>query len=289
MAQTRRRHEQPRFVAGLALLTIAVAVVIEFGIFLLPTNYRHSLGIRLITVWPLALIVALLAGRASSRLFRSIEENEAARTEALGIVAYLKARNAILHIVASSIDITAAFQKLSERIADIVPCDRVGLALLTDDGQEFRTLTSRVRPEEKRSKGRPEVQLPRAGTLVGHVVTSREPAIENHIGPLASKYFDANLLHTAGFRSALVLPVIYEDRSLGTLSCVSRSSNAFDKSHVEALVPVAELLGVAYTNQKLAKALARTESAQAIADGIFSVVYEMTDAVQALVGLADVV
>jgi hypothetical protein len=55
------------------------------------------------------------------------------RIDALETVDYLKAVNALLRTLASTPDITRSLFELAVRIHAIVPCDRVGLALLTED------------------------------------------------------------------------------------------------------------------------------------------------------------
>ena len=66
-----------------------------------------------------------------------------------------------------------------QRIARLVPCDRVGLALLTENGQEFQTYTARVHEDERRTRPRPEVVFKIEQTALGSVVRSREPLIIN--------------------------------------------------------------------------------------------------------------
>ena len=67
----------------------------------------------------------------------------------------LELSNAVLQVVARSVDVPLAFQTLAERIVLLVACDRVGLALLSDNGEEFQTYTARVNQEERRSRPGP--------------------------------------------------------------------------------------------------------------------------------------
>ena len=67
-------------------------------------------------------------------------------------------------------------RNLAQRIAPLVACERVGLALLTEVGDEFQTYTARVR-EDRRVASPPGHRLQDERTAIGHVVRSREPLI----------------------------------------------------------------------------------------------------------------
>src|SRR6185503_5456133 len=126
----------------------------------------------------------------------------------------------ILEIIARSADATLAFQALASRIARLVPCDRVGLALLSENGQEFQTYTARVHEEERRARPRPEIVFKIDQTVLGGVVRSREALIVPDISAAAADFLDANVLHTSGFGSALIIPLVSKGRAVGTLNFV---------------------------------------------------------------------
>jgi hypothetical protein len=85
------------------------------------------------TAWFVMIILASLARRLHSQA-QQIQGYEHSQQETLGEIEQLQTQNAMLEIIARSVDVTLAFQGLASRIARLVPCDRVGLALLTDDG-----------------------------------------------------------------------------------------------------------------------------------------------------------
>ena len=103
------------------------------------------------------LILASLATRRIGTMAQRIRVHEHAHEETLGEIEQLQTQNAMLEIIARSVDVTLAFQALASRIARLVPCDRVGLALLTENGQEFQTYTARVHEDERRARPRPEI------------------------------------------------------------------------------------------------------------------------------------
>ena len=129
----------------------------------------------------------------------------------------------MLDIIARSVDVPLAFQALAARIARLVPCDRVGLALLSEDGQEFQTYTARVQEEERRARPRPDIVFKVERTVIGSVVRSREPMIIADIETAAPDYLDANVLHTSGFGSVLIVPLVSKGRAVGTLNLVARA------------------------------------------------------------------
>ena len=110
------------------------------------------------------------------------------------------------------------------RIAGLVRCDRVGLALLTETGQEFETFTARVQEDERRNRPRPDVVFSVDSTAIGMVVRTLEPLLINDIAQADADLLDVNVLLTAGFKSALMLPLVSSGRGVGTLNLVSRAA-----------------------------------------------------------------
>src|SRR5215510_4355805 len=150
----------------------AIAWIVAGGI---PT--RPGVVVQVVAAWTVMLILASLATRRIGTMAQRIRVQEHTHEETLGEIEQLQTQNAMLEIIARSVDVTLAFQALASRIARIVPCDRVGLALLTENGQEFQTYTARVHEDERRARPRPEVVFRVEQTLLGSVVRSREALI----------------------------------------------------------------------------------------------------------------
>ena len=146
----------------------------------------------------------------------------------------LQTQNAMLEIIARSVDVPLAFQALASRIARLVPCDRVGLALLTENGEEFQTYTARVQKDERRARPRPEIVFKVERTVIGSVVRSREPLIVDDMTRRRRTSSTPTSSHTPGFGSALIVPLVSKGRAVGTLNLVcDESRNAFDRRHIE--------------------------------------------------------
>src|SRR3972149_6155225 len=108
------------------------------------------------------------------------------------------------------------------RSGKVVPCDRVGLALLSEQGGEFQTYTARVDRIERRSRPRPEIVFTTDRTALGTAVRSRAPLIIADTSVAAAEFLDLNVLHTSGFASALIVPLVARGRTVGTLNAGAR-------------------------------------------------------------------
>jgi GAF domain-containing protein len=199
----------------------------------------------------------------------------------------LQTQNAMLQIVARSVDVPLAFQTLASRIARLVPCDRMGLALLTEDGQEFQTYTARVREEERRVRPRPELVFKVERTGLGTVLRSREPLILDDLAQCAADFLDVNVLHSAGFQSAILMPLVSRGRAVGTLNVVSLTKRAFEPAHARALEPVSEILAVAHVAQQLQVAVGRYRSTEAMSEMTLAISAEINSALQTIIGHCD--
>lgn len=235
----------------------------------------------------------LLAALAIAHRMRSIRENlrsaEARQQTDLAQIEQLEAHNEMLQTLARSTDVSLAFQALARRIAGIVPCDRVGLALLKEGGQEFQTYTARVSEPERRRRPRAELEFTMERTHIGHVVRSGEPLLIEDFRTHAADFLDANILHTSGFESGLVVPLLSKNRAVGTLNVVSRQKHAFTQAHIDALLPIAEILAVAFVAQQLQQALARFRTMEAMAETTLTTATEINSALQTIIGHCDLI
>jgi len=109
---------------------------------------RPAVLVEVVAAWIVILILAAMAARRIGTLSARLSQNERAQLAALSEVEQLQTQNAILEIVARSVDVTLAFQALALRIARLVPCDRVGLALLGENG-----FVCHVRPSNSSCRG----------------------------------------------------------------------------------------------------------------------------------------
>ena len=233
------------------------------------------------------LVLAAIATRRIGGLARAVTEHEHTQTETLDRVGELEMQNAILENISRSVDVPLAFQSLAQRIIRLVPCDRLGLALLSENGQEFQTYTARVHEDERRTRPRPEIVFKIERTALGSVVRSREPLIINDTSEGAADFLDVNVLHSAGLGSAVIVPLVAKGRAVGTINVVSRQTHAFQRRHVDVLMPVAEIFAVAYVAQQLQIAVGKYRSMEAMSELTLSMAAEINSALQTIIGHCD--
>lgn len=272
-------------VVGAAVLQGVVWFLVHFTTLV---SHDVGVGLQVVVLWAAILVLGGIAARRIGWLTRRLTQHERAHLTTLDQVGQLEIQNALLTQLARSIDVGLAFQSLARQIARLVECDRLGLALLKETGQGFQTYTARVTEEERRHRPRPDIELGIDRTVVGDVVRKREPLIVNDIGKLASDYLDANVLHTAGFRSAVFLPLVAKGRAVGTINLVSRAPAAFISEHVEVLNPITEILAVAILAQQWQISLTKYRTMEAMADVTLSVANEINSALQTIIGHSNV-
>jgi signal transduction protein with GAF and PtsI domain len=248
---------------------------------------RPAVLVQVVTAWAVILVLAAIATRRLGTLALRIRAHEHAHRETLTEIEELQIHNAILEIIAGSVDVTLAFTALASHIARLVPCDRVGLALLTDDGSEFRTYTARVGEEERRAQPRPEVMFKVDQTVLGTVVRSGEAVVLEDVSAAAVDFLDANILNTSGFGSALVVPLVVKGRVLGTLNLVQRARKAYRREHISVIQPIAEIFAVAIYAQQLQVSLGRYRTMEAMSELTLSTAAEINSALQTIVGHCD--
>jgi transcriptional regulator with GAF, ATPase, and Fis domain len=248
---------------------------------------RRAVFIPILIVWITLLVLAALATRRVDWLVRSLTSEEQAHRATLSEVEQLQTQNAMLEIVTRSVDVPLAFQELASRIARLVPCDRLGLALLAEDGKEFQTYTARVQNGDGPRRARPEVVFKVERTMIGSVVRAREPLIVEDMSSVAPDYLDANVVVTAGFRSALIIPLVSNERAVGTLNVVARKPGVFERRHIEPLQPIAEILAVTWVAQQLQQTVGKYRMAQVMSEATLSVAAEINSALQTIVGHCD--
>jgi len=273
---------------GLVAAAFVVQVAVWVAVPLLGLEYQTlALWVEVALVWIVILLLAAIATNRIGWLMRMLTRHETAHLATLDLVGQLEIQNGLLKTLARSNDIGLAFQALARQIAKVVDCNRIGLALVKEDGQTLQTFTARVAEEERRHRPRPDLEFTMDRTLIGGVVNSRKALLTNDLGKLAADFLDANVLHGAGFRSALFMPLIAKNRILGTLNLVSRSSGAFVVEHIDAIGPVAEILAVGILAQQLQVALGKYRTMETMAELTLSISNEINGAVQTIIGQCD--
>src|SRR5688500_17798673 len=225
-------HGRPR--QGLIWgLVAAIAVIQALTLMIGGAPLREpAVLVQLVAGWFVTLVLAGLASQRIGTLTERLSEKEHAHRATLDEVQQLQTQNAMLQIVARSVDVSLTFQALAVRVAGLVACDRVGLALLTETGEELEPFTARVHEDERRNRPRPDVVFKLDSTAIGVVVRTAEPLLLRDVTDVSSELLDLNVLLTAGFKSVLIMPLVSNGRGVGTLNPVSRTVNVFEASDI---------------------------------------------------------
>ena len=250
---------------------------------------RPLVLVQVIAAWVVMLTLAIVSTRRIGGLTRTLSHEEHVRAAALTQVAQLETWNAILEIITRSVDVPLAFQALAQRIVRIVPCDRVGLALLSEDGQEFQTYTARADEEERRVRPRAELVFRTERSALGMVIRSRQALNITDTSEDAPDFLDVNLLHSSGLGSALLVPLVAKGRAVGTLNVVSRQKHAFDQQHIDVLTPIAEIFAIAYVAQQLQIAVGKHRSMETMSEFTLSIASDINGALQTIIGHCDLI
>ena len=128
---------------------------------------RPILVIVLLVVWVMLLALAAIATRRIGRLVERLTAEGARARATLSEIEQLQTQNAMLEIIARSVDVPLAFQALASRIARLVPCDRVGLALLSDETARSSRPTPRACRRRPCPRPRPEIVFKVERTMLG--------------------------------------------------------------------------------------------------------------------------
>jgi GAF domain-containing protein len=248
----------------------------------------RAMALRLATSWVAILVLAGLAWRLIRR-FRSDLRVERDRQEAsLSQIEQLGALNEMLLTLGRSSDVGLAFQSLSRHIGRVVPCDRLGLALLREGGQEVVTYSARVSEPERRRRPRPELPFSLERSVFGQVIRSCETQVLPDLGRHAAEFQDAGVLASQGFHSALVVPLVSHNRAIGALMVVARRRSAFAASQGEMMQPLAEVLAFASVAQQQQHALEKFQMMESMSDRAFALASDINGALQGVIGEASI-
>jgi GAF domain-containing protein len=243
-----------------------------------------GLSVVLAAAWALILFLVLGSSRRIEELRTELEVDRDEHRAARGQVEQLEALNEMLLTLGRSRDVGLAFQALGRRVGRLVPCDRLGLALIKEGSQELQTYSARVSEPERRKRPRPELEYSMDRTLFGQAIRTCEPVLVGNLTEHGNEFHDAGVLASQGFKSALVLPLLSHNRAIGALTVISSRKQAFGQSHLEAMEPLAEVLAFAFLAQQQHAALARFRTMETVAEMTVSLAADINSALQTIIG-----
>jgi transcriptional regulator with GAF, ATPase, and Fis domain len=275
-----------RAVIALVIATALVHLTVAWLRFYHLISIPVAAGISIATAWSAILILASRAGRQIIGLQTDLrlqqDRNEATRNQ----LEQLATLNEMLLTLGRSNEVGLAFQSLAGHVGRLVPADRLGLALLRENGQEVLTYSARISEPERRRRPRPELQLSLERSLFGKVIRSCEALVIDDLAAEAATYHDAAVLASQGFHSALVLPLVSRNRAIGALMVISRLKSAFALAQRDIMQPLAEVLAFAFVGQQQQHTLEKFQMMESMSDTTFAVASEINGALQGVIGEA---
>lgn len=267
-------------VLATAVVELLLAVAASRGVL----SEGFAIAAILACAWGLIIVLAVMASRHMQSLKAEIDSRQTQHQATLDQVEQLESLNEMLVTLGRTKDVGLAFQGLARRVGRLVSCDRLGLAVLNENGHEVQTYLSRVSEPERRRRPRPEVAYRLERSLFGQVMRSCEPVIIDDFGTQGLDFIDMTDLASQGFRSAIVLPLMSRNRAIGTLTAISRAPGAFTAAHRDAMQPMAEVLAFAFVAQQQHAALQRYRSMETLAEVSLSLSTDINSALQAIIG-----
>ena len=149
-------------------------------------------------------------------------------------------------VLLSNLDIRELFTAISATLRRIMPHEYASLALYGPESKDLRLL-SLEHPQTEAALGK-EMLSPAQEALASHAMNSRQPLVLNDLegNDLNSKA--THRLMAEGVKSACFLPLITQDRVLGSLNLASRRKAAFEQQQVDLLQRVASHVAIALDN-----------------------------------------
>jgi len=155
----------------------------------------------------------------------------------------LQALLAVNNAIVSQLNLRELFNAISSSLRRLLECDYASLAL-------YEPASNRMRVQALDFPGgkgfiQEEMSAPVDQTPAGTAFTTRRPVLLDRAAidrqPLA-------LFADEGLRSLLCLPLVTDDRALGTLNLASRSESAFTQEDVDFLARAAAQIAIAVEN-----------------------------------------
>jgi PAS domain S-box-containing protein len=189
-------------------------------------------------------------------LFTNIDAEKRAQLASKVEQAQTSALAEISAIIASQRPGNEVFTRVANVAKRLVPFNRIGIALFDPDDETFTLKFVRGIEVEGREEGN---KLLIKETLNSYVVKSRKSLviddIESTTIPIDIPGIEAN--QKAGIRSLITVPMIADDRVVGTISLRSKSTGTYDRGSVNVIERIGSLLAPALEQSRLYQNLER--------------------------------
>ncbi len=173
--------------------------------------------------------------------YTGLEQKVAERTRELAVV------NKITQIISSKLNITQIFESLSDEVGKLLPYDRISIALLDENQRQIalRLIKTKDTPTVTH-----DLPRPKTGTAIGWVADHQQPYLRADVLE-TSEFHEDRLIAKEGMRSYIVVPIVSQNETIGTLNLVSRRPQTYTERNLEILIPIAEQVAIAVETIRL--------------------------------------
>jgi PAS domain S-box-containing protein len=155
--------------------------------------------------------------------------------------------NNVNKILASSLDVKQVIRAVHTELKRVLDCARMTVVLFDEEGKEFQVLALSKDYEPSELVGC--ILYPKGGTHFGRVAETGLPVIVTDTA--GSDYWIDQKLLKEGIRSALLFPLEYKGKVIGTVNLGSEKTNQFSEAQFELLQKFAPGLAISIQNALL--------------------------------------
>ncbi|MBX7259000.1 MAG: GAF domain-containing protein [Candidatus Hydrogenedentes bacterium] len=157
----------------------------------------------------------------------------------------LQALLQLTHEINKGLLVDEVLEKLYESFRTVIPYDRIGVALLEQNGE---VLTSRwVRSDYEQTQVSLGYSAQVRGSSLQRIIETGEPRIINDLAEYLDSHPDSkstSLLVAEGIRSSLTCPLVAAGRPIGVIFFSSRQTKTYENQHSEIFKLIAGQLSV---------------------------------------------
>lgn len=159
---------------------------------------------------------------------------------------------AVTEVVNAGLVLDEVLEQVYGTFKPILPYDRIGFALLEEDGHTVKARWARSEaPEMRIVRG---YKAPLEGSSLEPLLTSHEPRILNDLEAYLAAHpasESTRLIIAEGMRSSLTVPLIALGRPVGFMFFTSMQRNSYTQAHVEVFRQIAGQLAVCVEKGRL--------------------------------------